>query len=195
MSACIHSLIKSSNLMTVFSKSRSYWIFFGLLITGVISFFHSTDVNAESTLQFQNESVKQDVIQINRELSQLEQSLLYPVSTRLGLYLSIKTRQSFQLNSIDIKIDGQNITTYLYTTKELKALERGGIQRLYMSNLATGHHQLTVIFNGQGTDEHFFRRKKQFQFEKGNGIKNIELEIVDSDFKKEPVIKINTWNN
>jgi len=181
--------------MTVFSKSRSYWIFFGLLITGVISFFHSTDVNAESTLQFQNESVKQDVIQINRELSQLEQSLLYPVSTRLGLYLSIKTRQSFQLNSIDIKIDGQNITTYLYTTKELKALERGGIQRLYMSNLATGHHQLTVIFNGQGTDEHFFRRKKQFQFEKGNGIKNIELEIVDSDFKKEPVIKINTWNN
>jgi hypothetical protein len=149
---------------------------------------------ADSSIQTQAETLKQEVIQLNTELSTLEESLLYPVNSRIGVYLSVENAKQFELDSISLKIDGRNATSYVYTDKEIKALAKGGTQRLYIGNLASGTHRLTVSFNGQGADNHYFRREKQFKFQKDDQIKNMELKLMNSAYKNEPTLKLQTWN-
>lgn len=165
-----------------------------LLLFVLANILMINNAQADSSIQTQAESLKQDVIQLNTELSSLEESLLYPVNSRIGIYLSVDNGKHFELDSISLKIDGRNATTYIYTDKEVKALEEGGTQRLYIGNLASGTHQLTVSFNGQGADNHYFRREKKFKFKKEDQIKNMELKLMNSTYNNEPTLKLQTWN-
>ena len=64
----------------------------------------------------------------------------------------------FSLDSVQLKIDNKVVSNYLYTRREVEALHRGGVQRLYMGNLKTGEHELVAIFTGKGPSGRDYRR-------------------------------------
>ena len=137
------------------------------------------------SLDEQVQEIKTDVLGIAAELNRLEEKLLYPSNTHLAVFVSIAEGETFRLDSMQINIDGQLATHYLYAFKELEALQHGGVQRVYTGNLPTGGHQIEVSINGKTTSGDDFNSTETFSFDKGiepkllgialNGPKAIDL--------------------
>lgn len=147
----------------------------------LLSFFLGSVASAQPSLHEKAETLKKQVIDLNRELFQLEEELLHPANTQVVVFLALSTKRPFQLDSIELKLNGNLATTYLYSDREVNALNRGGVQRLYTGNLAVGPHRIEAIFNGRGADDRYFRQQVSFSFDKKNQAKFIELVVQDSN--------------
>src|SRR5258708_9219901 len=95
-------------------------------------------------LDQQVQEVKTDVLSIAAELNQLEEKLLYPSDTHLAVFVSLAHGETLRLDAVQIQIDGHLATHYIYSFKELDALRKGGVQRVYSGNIATGTHEIEV---------------------------------------------------
>jgi hypothetical protein len=94
---------------------------------------------------------------------------------------------------VTLKIDQKEVINYLYTPREVEALLKGGVQRLYLGNLKVGHHELVAFFNGKGPNDRAYKRGASLRFEKGVGAKYLELKIDDRQRKLQPEFEIKDW--
>jgi hypothetical protein len=101
------------------------------------------------SLDEQVQEVKSDVLGIAAPLNRLEERLLYPSNTQFTLFVSLAEGETFRLDSVQIQIDGEPVAHHIYSFKELEALQKGGVQRIYTGNIPTGEHQLQVTVAGQ----------------------------------------------
>jgi hypothetical protein len=99
----------------------------------------------------------------------------------------------FALDSVELKVDGKSVASYLYTEREVEALRLGGVQRLYVGNLRAGAHELVAFFTGQGPNERDYRRGATYTLEKGLGTKYVELRIEDRQKKQQPEFTVKEW--
>jgi hypothetical protein len=146
-----------------------------------------------SPLADQVQSLKKSVMELNRELFILEEELLYPGNTQVAVFLSLDVGAFFKLDSVELKIDDKELTHYLYTERELKALQRGGTQRLYLGNIKAGDHELVAFFTGSGPKGTDYKRGATVEFTKGVGPKYIELKIIDNESRQQPDFEVREW--
>lgn len=139
------------------------------------------------------EVLKQQLLELNRDLLILEEELLYPANNQIALYLSIDVGEYFQLDSVKVHIDDQLVASELYTEHQVDALFRGGVQRLYVGNLKTGDHELTAFFIGIGPQGREYKRATSIAIDKQTSGKVYELKIIDSGPKQQPVFSIKEW--
>jgi hypothetical protein len=148
---------------------------------------------APNALEDDIQALKQEVIALNRELFILEEELLYPSSTQVAVFLSLDVGKYFTLDSVQLKVNDKLVTSYLYTERELQALQRGGVQRLYMGNLKAGKHELVAIYTGKGPNGRDYRRGASHVLEKRLGPGFLELKIVDNSGSEQPEFSIREW--
>ncbi|HEY9050220.1 MAG TPA: AraC family transcriptional regulator, partial [Gammaproteobacteria bacterium] len=103
--------------------------------------------NLKITQNIQN--LKNEVLELNRDLFVLEEELLFSANTQINVFLSMDAGHLFKLDSVQLKIDDKIVTNYLYTDRELRALQRGGVQRLHIGNMSAGEHEITAILVGE----------------------------------------------
>ena len=139
------------------------------------------------------QSLKKQLIDLNRDLFKLEEELLYPASTQVAVFLSVDVGTFFALDSVELKLDDKDVTDYLYTEREVKALHRGGVQRLFLGNLKAGEHELIAFFTGKGPHERDYRRGTTIKFDKAIGAKYIELKISDRAASLQPEFVVRQW--
>jgi hypothetical protein len=139
------------------------------------------------------QSLKQEAMELNRDLLVLEEDLLFPASTQVAVFVSVDVGTLFDLDSVQLKLDDSVVTNYLYTERELRALHRGGVQRLYMGNLKTGKHELVAVFTGKGPRWRDYRRGATLSFDKGTDPKYIELQIRDETRGQRPEFHVKEW--
>jgi hypothetical protein len=139
------------------------------------------------------QGLKKDVVDLNRDLFILEEELLFPANTQVAVFLSMDVGDFFGLDSVQLKIDQKEVINYLYTPREVDALLKGGVQRLYVGNLKVGSHELVAFFNGKGPNDRPYKRGASLHFEKGVGAKYLELKIDDRQRKLEPEFEIKDW--
>ena len=139
------------------------------------------------------QALKNEVLDLNRDLFLLEEDLLFPANSQVALFVSMDVGEYFALDSVSIKIDGKEVGNYLYTEREVDALIRGGVQRLHMANLKTGEHQLVAVFTGKGPHGRDYRRGATMTIDKGIGAKYVELKITDRVRKQQPEFIIRDW--
>ena len=139
------------------------------------------------------QSLKKEVLDLNRDLFLLEEELLFPANSQVAFFISLDVGEYFALDSINLKIDGKEVTNYLYTNREVDALHRGGVHRLHMENLKVGEHELVAVFTGKGPHSRDYRRGATLNFDKGIGAKYVELEISDRVRKQQPEFVIREW--
>lgn len=139
------------------------------------------------------QSLKKEVLDLNRDLFLLEEELLFPANSQVAFFVSMDVGEYFDLDSISIKIDGKEVSNYLYTEREADALVRGGVHRLHMANLKTGEHELVAVFIGHGPNIREYRRGATMTFDKGIGAKYVELEITDKITAQQPEFNIKEW--
>ncbi len=135
---------------------------------------------AASSVEERAAALKKQVVDLNRELFELEEELLYPANSQVVVFLAINSKRGFQLDSVELKLNGRLATTYLYSDREISALNRGGVQRLYMGNLGAGSHRIEAVFNGRGANDRYYRQQVTYDFEKQHTAKFVELVVQDS---------------
>lgn len=146
-----------------------------------------------ASLDARVQDVKGDVIRLNRDLLVLEEELLFPANTQVAVFVSMDVGKLFELGSVQVKLDDKIVANYLYTPLEVKALHRGGVQRVYLGNLKSGSHEIVAFFTGGGPHFRDYKRGANVKFDKGTEPKYIELLIKDSGGKLQPEFEVKVW--
>lgn len=139
------------------------------------------------------EDLKKKVIRLNRDLFILEEDLLFPASTQFAVFLSLDAGEFLELDAVKLKVNGEIVASHLYTERQVIALERGGMQRLYMGNLKTGTHEVTAFVEGMGPDNRAYTQAATLAFDKGTETAALEIRIQDRSSNYQPVISIVEW--
>lgn len=139
------------------------------------------------------QALKTRVIDLNKDLRLMEEKLLFPSSTKYSVFVSLATGQFFQLEGIKFKLDGELVATHIYSEKQRGALSRGGVHRLYVTNLNEGKHTATVFFTGLGSNERPYKRAVSLEFTKSAGSGYLEVAVSDDGTTQEPVFELKQW--
>jgi hypothetical protein len=117
-------------------------------------------------LDDQVQDIKSDVLSIGQELNRLEEKLLYPSGTQVSIFVSVAKGDQMRLDAVRLQIDGELVAQHVYSFKELDALRKGGVQRIYIGNVTTGDHKLEVVMDGKLEGAADFSRTESFTFNK-----------------------------
>ena len=139
------------------------------------------------------QALKKQLVDLNRDLFRLEEEILYPASTQVAVFLSVDVGTFFALDSVKLKLDDKEVANYLYTDREVQALHRGGVQKLYLGNLKAGEHEIVAFFTGKGPHDRDYRRGATLKFEKAIGAKYVELRISDREASLQPEFVVRQW--
>ncbi len=157
----------ASRLAGVLAIALFVWL--GLADAG-----HANSQISAKSLDEQVQEVKSDVLAIAAELRQLEEKLLYPSNTQLAVFVSLANGDALELDSVHIQIDGKPVAHHIYEFKELLALRKGGVQRIYTGNVSTGEHRMQVSMAGRLPGGSEFEEVGSFAFHK-----DVEPKIID----------------
>lgn len=150
-------------------------------------------VQSEPGLAGDLEALKEETLSLNRDLLILEEELLYPASSQVAVYLSMDVGEFFELDSVRVQMDGNMVVSELYTAEQVEALFHGGVQRLYLGNLKSGEHEISAFFTGRGPRGEDYKRGAKLALDKTQEPLVLELRIVDSTKKLQPVFDIKEW--
>jgi hypothetical protein len=142
---------------------------------------------ASQGLDEQVQEMKSDVLSIAAELSRLEEKLLYPSGTQVAVFIALAKDDHMRLDAVRLQIDGKLVAHHIYSAKELEALRKGGVQRIYVGNLATGEHKLEAMVDGKHEDGVDFSRKQLFTIRKEVKPKQVELTLAGPGSSTAPI--------
>jgi hypothetical protein len=111
----------------------------------------------------------------------------------VAVFLSLDVGEFFSLDAVKLSVDGEVVSHYLYTERQVDALRRGGVHRLYMGNLKTGPHEVVAVFTGRGPQGRDYRRATSLDIDKTPGAKHLELQIVDAEALRQPEFRVKEW--
>jgi len=170
-----------------FFRQKTIWLrhllsFVGLSISMLLILnmaSHAEEVSQEEIkgLDEQVQEIKSDVLSIAAELNELEEKLLYPSHTQIAIFVSLADGETFRLDAVDIQLGGKPVAHHLYTFKELEALRKGGVQRIYTGNIRTGEHAMQVTLLGKSEGGNDFQRTESFTVHKDVGPEIVEITL------------------
>jgi len=154
-------------------------IILGISILVLSNTAYAQEISKEQIkgLDEQVQEIKSDVLSIATELNQLEEKLLYPSNTQVALFVSLVSGETFRLDSVEIQLDGNPVAHHIYTFKELEALQKGGVQRIYTGNIRSGVHDLEVSVIGKSSGGVDLQKTNRFKVNKDVGPKIVEISL------------------
>jgi len=158
-------------------------LLFGITVLLMGSASYGKEVSKEQVkgLDEQVQEIKGDALSISAELAKLEEKLLYPSNTEVSVFVSLKSGETFRLDSVDIQMDGKPVTHHVYTLKELEALRKGGVQKIYTGNVRTGDHDLQVRISGKTGSGSDLQRSEHFLMSKDVAPKIVEVSLASEN--------------
>jgi len=138
-------------------------------------------------LDEQVQEIKSDVLAIAAELNHLEERLLYPSNTQVAVFVSLKSDDEFLLDSLELSMNGEAVAYHLYSYKELEALKKGGVQRIYTGNLSSGKHEMQVTMLGKSKSGNDLSHSGSFWIEKTVRPKVVEINLASPGLANEAI--------
>ena len=89
------------------------------LVVGLLAAWPCTGLRADSaepaatSVDQDVQTLKKQLIDLNRDLFKLEEELLYPASTQVAVFLSVDVGTFFALDSVTLKVDDKEVANYL----------------------------------------------------------------------------------
>lgn len=131
------------------------------------------------SLDEQVQDIKNETLDVGVQMRLLEEKLLYPTSTQVAIFVSLDKDAKVDITSIEIQLDSKPAARHVYTARELDALKNGGVQRIYVGNIISGEHALSVVVNGKTSGSTFLNSSKSFRFSKDVGARMLEIRLSD----------------
>ena len=94
--------------------------------------------------------------------------------------------------AVEVEIDGNLATHHIYSFKELEALQKGGVQRIYTGNVPTGEHQINVTMMGKLKNGNDFSETESFTFSKDVKPKAVGITLAGPGLGK-TTITVGDW--
>jgi hypothetical protein len=169
------------NVVVLKSKVPRIFVFALLLcLSRVNGWAQQNDQQQMRGLDEQVQEIKSDILNISQELSRLEEKLLYPSGTQVAIFVSVAKGDTMRLDAVRLQIDGQLVAHHIYSFKELEALRKGGVQRIYVGNVSTGDHKLEVVVDGKLDSGADYSRTELFTIRKEVKPKMVGLTVATS---------------
>ena len=169
------------------AAARAFVIALLLCLASAHGWAQQNDQQQMRGLDEEVQEIKSDVLRISEELSRLEEKLLYPSGTEVAIFIALAQGDQLRLDAVRLQIDGQLVAHYIYSSKELEALRKGGVQRIYVGNVAAGDHQLEVLVDGKLEGGADFSRTEHFTFRKEVKPKLVGLTLAGPDAGNTPI--------
>ncbi len=147
----------------------------------------------EASLPADLANLKMDVLTLNREISQLENELLFP-SSEAAVLVSMDAGAGVRLVDINLSLDDKHVGYHFYSDQEFAALGKGGMQRLYAGNVTSGQHVLKATVTGYDAQGRDFQRTVSYTFNKGAQRKVVELKAGDDASRSSSEFRFKEWD-
>ena len=156
--------------------------FFTILMLSSVS-VKAADVTKDQIkgLDEQVQDIKKDVIDLTASLLQLEEKLLFPSNSQFALFVSLADPEDLRLDAIQIKLENKVLAQHLYTFRELEAMKKGGVQKIYTGNIKTGDHKLVISYTAKAASGGEMKRSSSYILKKEVGPKFVEIRIGGPD--------------
>lgn len=139
------------------------------------------------------EQVLNDVVTLGADMAVLEEQRELSSKTQLLVLVSVDPSSFFQMDAIQLQIDGHTASFHQYTEEELKALSQGGSHRLFWDNVPAGRHQLTALLMGRVPKDPDFQRESTLMIISGVGRRVVELRVATGKNQAFPELAIKEW--
>lgn len=139
------------------------------------------------------EKILDEVVTLGADMAVLEEARELSPKTQLLVLVSIDPSSFFQMEAIQLQIDGQTASFHQYSEEELKALSQGGSHRLFWDNVPAGRHQLTALLMGRVPKDPDFQREAALVIISGVGRRVVELRVATGKNQAFPEMSIKEW--
>jgi hypothetical protein len=148
--------------------------------------FRELDIEAEKLLR--------QVLDLSSDIEIIDEQHTYPPKNQLLVLVTLQPSKFFELDYVELEVDGQVVAAHPYTEKDIAAMVRGGGHRLYLANLPAGTHELKAKFTGKVPRDPDYQREASFKFISGVDRTLIELYINSVENNSFPQFTIKEWN-
>lgn len=143
------------------------------------------------------QSLKDEVLQFNREAQTAEQDVLYPSQTRVSVFLGVRV-SALLIKDISIAFDDGGPQKLSYTDNQAKSfLQNNGIHRMLLANLAPGSHRIRAEFSARFADDKPdaapITGSYEAIFDKGYREAELELVLARSSRLSKPTLSLKQW--
>ena len=139
------------------------------------------------------QAIKEEILEINQDILQLEELSLYPHGQQLVVLVSVADNSPVNPASISLQLDGRMVSQHTYTGSEGAALQQGGVHRLYAGRLRDGEHVLEVSVTGKQTGKQAFQQQRRVTITKLPGRKYLELHLGPVDNTSQSGLSVREW--
>lgn len=157
-------------------------------LAGLTTMAHAVEAPLPSDLQ----GMKGELLNLNRDIAQLENELLFP-SSETAVVVALEAGSAVKIIDITIFIDDKNSGYHFYGDQESAALAKGGMQRIYAGNVSSGQHTLKAAITGYDPGGKDFQRTVTYTFSKGSARKVIELKAADNATHTQGEFRFREW--
>lgn len=168
-----------------------------VLLIGSVTELNAADANggdnALRSLDRELQAIKQEAVDINQALLELEEAVLYPRDLQLIVFVSLSPESAIRPESVQLRLNTKLVADRKYTDAEVVALRSGGAHRLYTGRLPYGQHLLVTSFVGFSKMEERYQRQTSAAVLKGPGPTYVKLEIGVAGRNGEPKLTLQEW--
>lgn len=165
------------------------------LVTVILLILPVLANSAEQTTQFNQkvDQLKRSVLELNKNLYQLEDELLNPATTKVAVYFSLNNGRFFQPSSISVAVNGKTLATHLYTEKQITALVQGAVQPLQYFNTGLGEQELKVVVKGMDQNGKEKELVSEQKVNKTDKPLYLEIKVADLAAEQKAELSVSQW--
>ena len=146
--------------------------------------------NVELSLDEQIIAIKEEMVQLGREIKLLEDVFLYPAESKVALYLSMNVGKLFTLEKISLVINDELVTEYDYSGREESGLKKGAAQQIYIGNYLPGEYEMRLVLYGVGPHGRKYKRAVSHRFSKDRKAKVMQVIVYDDAHRQQPAFLV-----
>ena len=192
-------MVQPVTLMMHLSCKKPCWQSFRLLLIICVSCVFLTGADSGNSrsqfvkLDSEIQAIKEEILDINRDILLLEEMSLYPHGQQLIVLVSVAPNSPLKPDSISLQLDGQMVSQHRYSSSEQAAMLEGGVHRLYTGRVGKGEHSLQVSVSGEQGKGDAFSQQRSVTLTKRAGRKYMELHLGSGDDSTQPGLTIREW--
>lgn len=166
------------------------------------AFLHANaSVAAELPLskEYQNldkriQTLKSGVLALGQDLALLDKGMLAFSGNPLIVYLSTDIDDIFELQAVELELNGNFAARQEFLPEVLNAMRRGGAQRFYVKELPEGDYQLKALMLGRVGKGREHRANIVLSFSKEEKPKTIEIRVSNVRERFLPEFVVKEWD-
>jgi len=148
---------------------------------------------AAAELDTEIDRLKADVAELASDLYELEEAFLHPADTQVAVFLTLARSDALTLDSIELSVNDTPVASHFYSERELRSLQQGGVQQLFIGNVPVGEHRLKAVLTARTANDRYVRREVAHRFQKEPGEFRIQLSVDARAPEYEPQIGFAEW--